>query len=357
MLRTSAAAAILGGGVATAGAQDDGADTGADGNGIEVEGDGRYTEIYEETIDDVVLVNVFGVEGPMQENGSGLGSGFVVDDYVVTNNHVVATADEVELQFRDEQWRAAEVVGTDLHSDLAVLEVDDVPDAADGLSFATDEPEIGAEVLALGNPLGLDASISQGIISGVDRSLPSPGGFSIPAAIQTDAPVNPGNSGGPLVDLDGDVVGVVFAGAGQTIGFAISAALADRVVSALVEDGEYEHPYMGVSVLPVGPLVAEANDLEEPRGVLVTDVEPDAPAADVLQPADGGATVDGDFVPVGGDVIVAIGDTEIPNQDQLSAVLALETSPGDTIEVEVVRDGERETVDVTLEPRPDVDLP
>ncbi|MXV61152.1 PDZ domain-containing protein [Natronorubrum sp. JWXQ-INN-674] len=320
-----------------------------------IEPDSPYADVYEGTIDDVVLVNVFGTD---EGSPGGLGSGFVVDEeYVVTNHHVVRDSPEAELQFRDEQWRTATVDGTDSHSDLAVLSVDDMPDGPDGLSFADDEPVIGQEVLALGNPLGLDASISQGIISGVDRSLPSPTGFSIPAAIQTDAPVNPGNSGGPLVNLEGDVVGVVFAGAGQTIGFAISAALADRVVPALVEDGAYEHPYMGVTVQPVGPLIAEANDLEDPRGVLVTDIVPDSPAEGVLQPVDGGTTVDGDIVPVGGDVIVAIGDREIPNQERLSSTLALETSPGETVPIEVIRDGERQTVELTLEPRPDVDMP
>ncbi|ELY48372.1 S1C family serine protease [Natronorubrum sulfidifaciens] len=314
-----------------------------------------YVDVYEETIDDVVLVNVFGTD---EEQAGGLGSGFVIDDeHVVTNHHVVAGGSEIELQFRDEQWRTVSVVGTDIHSDLAVLAVDDMPDGPGGLAFADGAPEIGAEVLALGNPLGLDASISQGIISGIDRSLPSPTGFSIPAAIQTDAPVNPGNSGGPLVDLEGDVVGVVFAGAGQAIGFAISGLLADRVVPALIEDGAYDHPYMGVSVLPVGPLIADANDLEQPRGVLVTEIAPNAPADGVLEPAASITTVDGDAVPTDGDVIVAIGDREIPNQSQLSSTLALETAPGETVTIEVIRDGERQTVDLTLEPRPDVDLP
>lgn len=319
------------------------------------EADGAYTTVYQETIDDVVLVNVVG-EG--QEAPGGLGSGFVTDDgYVVTNNHVVMDTTEVELQFRDEQWRTASVVGTDIHSDLAVLGVDELPDIAGGLSFTDADPVIGQEVLALGNPLGFDSSISQGIVSGVDRSLPSPTGFSIPAAIQTDAPVNPGNSGGPLVDLDGNVLGVVFAGAGQTIGFAISATLANRVVPSLIEDGEYQHPYMGVGVLPVGPLVAEVNDLEEPRGVLVTETVPDAPADGVLEPAEETTIADGTPVPTDGDVIVMIGDEEIPNQDQLSSVLALETSPDETIDIEVIRDGERQTVELTLEARPEDESP
>ncbi|WP_246084489.1 S1C family serine protease [Salinadaptatus halalkaliphilus] len=315
---------------------------------------GEYTAVYDETIDDVVLVTVGAVD---DETPGGLGTGFVVDDYVVTNHHVVRDAPEAELQFRDERWRTATVAGSDPHSDLAVLEVEDFPDLVDGFALAEAEPTIGQEVLALGNPLGLDASLSQGIVSGVDRSLPSPTGFSIPAAIQTDAPVNPGNSGGPLVDLEGNVLGVVFAGAGQTIGFAISARLADRVVPALVEDGAYDHPYVGVGVEPVGPVIAAANDLEEPRGVMIGDVTPNSPADGVLEPADGVTTVDGAPALVGGDVIVAIDDEEIPNQERLSSYLALETSPGETIDIEVVRDGERDLVELTLGERPDVDLP
>ncbi|NGM69575.1 PDZ domain-containing protein [Natronolimnobius sp. AArcel1] len=325
-------------------------------------GEAQYADVYEETIDNVVLVTVGGPneDGDVPEDApEGMGSGFILEDgYVVTNEHVVTDATDVELQFRDEQWATASVIGTDSHSDLAILEIDgDAPDAVDGLSFVDETPTIGQEVLALGNPLGFDASITQGIVSGVDRSLPSPTGFSIPAAIQTDAALNPGNSGGPLVTLEREVAGIVFAGASQTIGFAIAAQLADRVVPDLIDDGEYAHPYMGVGVLPVDPVIAEANDLEEPQGVLVMDVEPDGPAGGVFDAADDGAVTGDTVVPTGGDVIVAIDDEPIPNQDRLSSFLALETAPGDTVSVEIIRDGDSETVDLELAERPDVDLP
>ncbi|MFC6764845.1 S1C family serine protease [Natrinema soli] len=310
--------------------------------------DSPYTATYRDTIGSVVLVTVSGPRG-----GGGLGSGFVIDDqHVVTNNHVVQSAAEggVELQFSTEEWRTASIVGTDPYSDLAVLRVEELPDVASGLSIVDREPAIGQEVLVLGNPLGLDASISQGIVSGVDRVLPSPAGTSIPAAIQTDAAVNPGNSGGPLVSLEGDVLGIVFAGADQTIGFAISSRLANRVVPALIEDGTYEHPFMGVAVQPVGPDIAEAIGLEAATGVLVTEVVPNAPADGVLQPADPSR-------PGSGDVIVAIDGEEIQNQSQLLSSLALVTSPGDTVELTIVRDGERGSVEVTLEARPEPQLP
>lgn len=348
----AAATLSVSGTASVAGGSTDGSFESGESRRIQSEENGPYADIYEEIIDDVVLVSIVGDE----EMGEGLGSAFVIDDgYVVTNHHVAGFVSEVELQFRDESWRTGEVVGSDPHSDLAVVEIDDVPDIVSGLSFAEAQPVIGQEVLALGNPLGLDASVSQGIVSGTDRSLPSPTGFSIPAAIQTDAPVNPGNSGGPLVSLEGEVLGVVFAGAGQTIGFAISALLADRVVSALIEDGEYDHPYMGVSVQPVGPQVAEANDLEEAQGVLVTSVVPGSPADGVLEAAVESIPADGEEVRTGGDVIVAINDQEIPNQERLSSMLALETAPGETIAIDIVRDGNRETVELTLGSRPDGD--
>ncbi|OAQ52572.1 peptidase S1 [Natrinema mahii] len=345
----STIAALGLGGTGTGAAQNDG-DSSASGDGPDV--DSEYAAVYEAVIDSVVLVSVAGTDAPGGGRG-GIGTGFVLENgYVLTNNHVVEAAreGEIELQFNDGEWRTASVVGTDVYSDLAVLAVEDLPEIADGLSLADAEPVIGQEVLAIGNPLGLDASVSQGIVSGLDRALPSPTGFSIPAAIQTDAPINPGNSGGPLVSLDNEVLGVVFAGAGQTIGFAISAQLATRVVPALIEDGNYDHPYMGVGVQPVGPSIAEEIGLEEATGVLVAEVVPNSPADGVLEPAVTGR-------PETGDVIVAIEGTPIPTQDQLSSYLALEASPDETVAVEVVRDGERGTVELTLGTRPEPDRP
>ncbi|SFS66413.1 S1C family serine protease [Halostagnicola kamekurae] len=339
-------------------AQDDGgSSSGQDSNqqptdGADATEESPYTALYEQTRDGLVLVRVSG-----DEQGGGIGSGFVYEDeYIVTNEHVVATADELDVQFVEEDWRSASVVGTDPYSDLAVLEPEGLPEYAESLTVADTIPEIGRQVVALGNPLGLDASVSHGIVSGVNRSLPSPTGVTIPAAIQTDAPVNPGNSGGPLVTLEGaDVVGVVSAGAGPglNIGLAISAALLERVGPALIEDGTYEHPFLGVSVVPLSPRIAQANDIDEPGGVLVVETVPDSPADGVLEAADGTTVVDGEAVPVGGDVIVELAGEAVPNQDALSARLALETSPGETIDITVVRDGERIELEVTLAARDD----
>ncbi|QLG48165.1 S1C family serine protease [Natrinema halophilum] len=353
VLRTvgTATAVVFGSGTASSAAAQDG-QSGDSTVGV----DSPYTSTYRDTIDSVVLVTVSGTVGGGGDRGGGgggLGSGFVIDDqHIVTNNHVVQSASEdgIEIQFSNQEWRTASLVGTDAYADLAVLAVEDMPDVAAGLPFVESKPVIGREVLAIGNPLGLNASVSQGIVSGVNRVLPSPAGAGIPATIQTDAPINPGNSGGPLVNLDGEVIGVVFAGASQTIGFAISARLANRVIPALIENGSYEHPYMGVGVIPVGPDIADAVGLDEATGVLVVGVVPESPADGILQPARRGR-------PSSGDVIVAIDDQEVTTQAQLQTYLALQTSPGDTIELEVVRDGEIRTVELTLAVRQEFERP
>lgn len=318
--------------------------------------DVTFTELYEKVIDSVTLVRVFGFEGLGSEGDEqqGQGSGFLYDDtYVVTNNHVVAPADHVDLQYTTGEWTETTTVGTDVRSDLAVLEVDDVPDSVSPLSLTDETPEIGQRVLAVGNPLGLEGSASRGIVSGVDRSVFSPlTGVSIPHAVQTDAALNPGNSGGPLVDLSGDVVGVISAGGGQNVGFAISAALANRVLPALVTDGAFQHAFVGTSHVSVDPLVAEENGLDEPTGVLITEIVEDGPAEGVLRASDERVEARGESIPVGGDVVHAIDGEPIPDEESLSTWLSLEASPGDTVELEIVRDGSRETVDLTLGERP-----
>jgi len=309
-----------------------------------------YTQVYRQTIDSVVLVRVYADgEGPV-----GQGSGFVWDgSHVVTNHHVVAGADTVRLQFAQGEWREGTVVGSDGYADLAVVSVDGRPDYATPLSLVDDEPPVGTQVVALGAPFSLDGSVSSGIVSGQDRSVPSGTGFRIADGVQTDAAVNPGNSGGPLVTLDGEVVGVINSAGGDNVAFAISAALTDRIVPALVAAGEYDHPYMGVTLRGLAPLVAQGNDLDQTDGVLVVDVLDGGPSDGVLEPSGESATVEGLEVPVGGDVILEMGDQPTRNLGALSRYLALETSPGDTIPIRLLRDGEERTVELTLGERPD----
>ncbi len=318
--------------------------------------DQRLEAIYEATIDSVTLVRAFGLEDPMtgENGGQGQGSGFVVDDsHVVTNEHVVDGAAEVDLQYTTGEWTATEIVGTDVVSDLAVLEVEQLPETAAPLSFSDVAVAVGQEVLAIGNPFGLEGSMSRGIVSGIDRSLFNPlTGVSIPHAVQTDAGLNPGNSGGPLVDLAGEVIGVVNAGGGDNIGFAVSAPLSQRVVPSLVEDGEYSHPFVGVGVVTVDRIVAEENDAPGATGVLVTDVEPGGPASGVLEASDETTTVRGEEIPVGGDVVLGIDGDPIPDEQAFSTSLTLEASPGDELDLEVYREGTTGTVSITVGERP-----
>lgn len=303
-----------------------------------------YTRVYRQAIDSVVLVRT----------DAGGGTGFVFDDgHVVTNQHVVGRAASVDLRFRGGEWRSGEVAGTDVFSDLAAVAVSDRPESATPLPFADSEPVVGQEVVVIGNPYGLDGTATTGIVSGVRRSIPGPVGYRIPDAVQTDAAVNPGNSGGPIMSLDGEVVAVVNSGGGENVAFGISAALTERVVPDLISSGEFEHSFVGVVLQPVTPTVAEANDLAEPRGVLVESVVSDGPSAGVLEGSDDHRLVDGERVPVGGDVILALDDELIRTLEDLSSYLALETRPGDAVAVTVLRDGAERTVEVTLGERPE----
>lgn len=333
----------------TSSAVETGDESGMTTEQLDEDAQSRYTDVYRSVSDSVVQISVITTFG-----STGSGSGFVYDDtHLVTNEHVVADAEELYVRYPSTGWRQASVVGTDRHSDLAVLSVDGHPSAADPLSFVDDEPAIGTEVVAIGNPYGLSGSVSAGIVSGVDRTLTGPGNFSIPDTIQTDAAVNPGNSGGPLVTLDGQVVGVISAGQGDNIGLAISSALTHRVIPSLIETGSYDHPYLGISLRDVTPAVVEANDLSVTSGVYVVGVFDGGPSDGVLKGATGEEYVDGRPVPVGGDVITRLAGEPTPTRQQLASALALETHVGEPATLRVLRDGSVESLAVTIGSRDD----
>lgn len=321
-----------------------------------------FERLYRDVIPSVVSLYV-GRETP----GVGAGSGFVYDEgHVVTNEHVVNGVERVELRFADGSWAVGRVVGTDAYTDLAVVAVEEMPDSATPLTVAPENPSPGRPVAALGNPLGLDGSITAGIVSGANRSMPTSGGFAIPDVVQTDAPINPGNSGGPLVGLRVDddagdaahryeVVGVNRARQGDNIGFAVSPTIVERVVPTLVALGRYPHSYLRTRTLDVTPTVAEANGLDDPRGVLVVEAPEGPRPGDGLRGADGTKTVRGQRVPVGGDVIVGIAGAELRSHEELMRYLITETRPGEPVAVDVIRDGEPETVTIVLDERPAVE--
>lgn len=313
-----------------------------------------YASLYDGTIDSVVGIRT----------DVGQGSGFVYrtfqgngTSYVVTNAHVVGNASSVVVQFATEASRRGEVVGRDEFADLAVVRVNGTPSAVEALPVASSPPDPGRKVAALGSPFGLDESITHGIVSGVNRSLPTTPRGSLPNAIQTDAPINPGNSGGPLVTCDGTVVGVNTAGVsaarGDNVGFAVSATLVERVVPSLVRTGDYEHAFLGVATTPITPSLASANDLDGTEGVYVHRTVEGSPAASVLRGSTEFVTVDGRRVPVGGDVIVSIDGRAVDSPADLSHYLVTEARPGREVTLTVLRDGEREQVNVTLGVRPD----
>ncbi|MFB6178759.1 MAG: S1C family serine protease [Halorientalis sp.] len=307
-----------------------------------------YTDVYRQTIDSVVRIRVY------TDTGTAQGSGFVYDDtHIVTNQHVVDGATAIEVRFTDGTWREASITGTDVYSDLAVIGVDSMPQVVTPLALMDGEAAVGQQVLAIGNPFGLSGSVSAGIVSGVDRTLPAANNFTIPDAIQTDAAVNPGNSGGPLVTLDGTVAGVINAGGADNIGFAISAALMRRVVPALIQTGNYQHSYMGVRLSNVTPIVADANDLANAQGVYIDEIVDGGPSDGVLQGSTETKLVNGVRVPVGGDVVVSMGEESILTRQALSTYLALASSPGETIPIGVVCDGTETTVQLTLGTRPE----
>lgn len=308
-------------------------DTAATGTTTE-EHQGEYTEVYRQSIESVVLIRVTTAAGATVQ-----GSGFVYENgYIVTNAHVVSNAVDVQVRFSRGQWRSATVVGSEPSSDLAVIDAQNPPEYAEALPLVENEPPIGTKVAAIGSPYSLEGSITSGIISAMNRSIPAPNGYKIPDAIQTDAPVNPGNSGGPLVNLQGEVVGVISSGGGENLAFAVSAALMKRVIPALIEDGDYDYAYIGIDPETVTPATAEQLGLSRPRGVLVRRVASNSPAAGILRR---------------GDVIIAIDGRQIDTLEELASYLALETSPGDTVEITVLRNGERVTVTITLGTRPE----
>lgn len=308
----------------------------------------QFTRVYREVSPAVTTIRV------TTPTGGGQGSGAVIDDrHVVTNQHVVAGATHVSVVYPDGEYALADVRGADPYSDLAVLELDH-PGDPPALTFATEDPAVGTEVVAVGTPFGVGESASHGIVSGVNRSIPGPNNFAIPDAIQTDAPANPGNSGGPLVAVDGTPLGLVNFVRGNDITFAVSGALMNRVVPSLVEDGTYDHSFVGIALFGVTPALAEANGLDTARGVYVDEVLDGGPASGVFEGSDGEATALGRPVPTGGDVILAVDGTRMRDPDAFASYLALHTRPGETVTFTILRDGRRRTVEVTLGERPEV---
>ena len=301
---------------------------------------------------------------PQEFFEQGEGSGFVWDDqgHIVTNNHVVEGADRVTVVFADRAEVEARVIGADPDSDLAVLElVEPKGDAVPVALGDSDALKVGQMAVAIGNPFGQEFTMTTGIVSALGRTIRSGSSpFSIPEVVQTDAPINPGNSGGPLLDRHGRVIGVNTqilsrSGVNSGVSFSVPINTAKRVIPALIEDGLYEYSWLGITGSTLRPVAAERMDLpRDTQGALVIDVAEDSPADQAgLRGSDESFTLDGVEYPTGGDVIVAIIGVPVRDMDDLIAFLVSKTRPGDTVPMEVMREGqERETLEVTLGKRP-----
>lgn len=292
----------------------------------------------------------------------GDGSGFLwsQDGYIVTNHHVVADADIVNVIFYDGLSLKAEVVGIDPDSDLAVLKTELEPGRYRPVSLGDSNiVRVGELAAAIGTPFGQDFTLTSGIISAVGRSIQGDSQYSIPEAIQTDASINPGNSGGPLLNRKGQVIGInsqiiTTSNSSAGIGFAVPVNIAKKVIPDLILYGKHEYAWLGVEGFAVGTVVAEALGLDrDTRGAFISGVVEGGPAEKAgLRGSSGETEIEGSIIPIGGDIIVAINGREISGVDDVVSYLINEGEPGGTHIFTVIRDKELMDVSVTLGTRP-----
>ena len=291
-----------------------------------------HSSVVEITVSGAAQTDPFGAPGGTAE---AQGSGFVYDEqgHIVTNAHVVEGAESVEVRFPNGETRKATVVGTDASTDLAVLDVDADASLLEPLALAdSSDVGVGDPVVAIGSPFGLEDTVTTGIVSALGRSMEAPNGFTINDSIQTDAAINHGNSGGPLLDLQGRVIGVNAqiaseSGGNDGVGFAIPAETVEAVVAQLVDDGTVEHAYLGVSV----------TEADGSTGVEVAEVRSDSPAEAA------GLEV--------GDVVVSVDGDEVGTPAELQAAID-DHDPGESVPLGIVRDGDSRDVTVRLGTRP-----
>jgi S1-C subfamily serine protease len=330
--------------------------------------------VYDKAAPGVVTVrSVFGGGGGgiLGGGGAGQGSGFVVgeDGEIVTNAHVVtdaeaggggniSEADEVFIEFADRNQVPADVVGFDPFADVALLKID--PEGVDLTPVelgSSEQIEVGQPVAAIGSPFGEEQSLSIGVISATDRSIESLTRFTIDGAIQTDASINPGNSGGPLLDAEGRVLGInqqirTASGADEGVGFAVPVDAVSHSLEQLRDDAEVDYAFLGVTTQALYPQLADRLELDVATGALVAEVVPDGPADQAgITAGDQDLRFQGQEVKGGGDVIVSVDGQKVVAESDLAQAIA-DKSPGDTVTLEVVRDGQVEEVEVELGERP-----
>ncbi|MEK6966290.1 MAG: trypsin-like peptidase domain-containing protein [Thermoproteota archaeon] len=326
---------------------------------IATKNDLTLTQLFEQAESGVVRVTVDRAEG---SGRSGVGSGFVYDakGNLITNAHVVQDSQKITVTFLDGSSYKAQVVGIDPFTDIAVIKVEVEPSLMHPLSIGDSSSlKVGEAVAAIGNPFGLSGSMTAGIVSQLGRILPSQdSGFSIPDVIQTDAAINPGNSGGPLLNMRGEVIGINTAiqsatGEFSGVGFAVPARTISKIVPQLITEGAYHHPWMGIAGKDIDPDLANVLGLEEAKGFLVITVVEDSPADKAgLHGSNETVEVDGVSYQVGGDVIVSVDRKDVRKIDDILVHLQREKAVGDSMVLQVLRDGRVSDFTLILEERP-----
>ena len=326
-------------------------------------------EIYKRDAPGVVNVRaqiVQQVDSPFDPFGQGsqgvaTGSGFVLDKsgHILTNAHVIEGASRVSVQFEDNKTVEAKVEGKDTSTDIALLKVDKKGLDLKPLELGNSKSvQVGDPTIAIGNPFGLDRTLTTGVVSALQRKISAPNGYSISNVIQTDAAINPGNSGGPLLDASGRVIGINSqiatggSGGGNVgIAFAVPINTAKQIVPQLKDSGSVKRAYLGITGQTIDSSLDRLN-LSTTSGVLVQTVQPGSPAAKAgLRGGDASATLDGSELRLGGDVIKKIDGTNVKTMDQVVSAVGSK-KPGDTVTVEYLRGGKTKTAQVKLAQRP-----
>ena len=320
------------------------------------------TEIFERSEAGVVRVNV--IKSEQIEGLNGVGSGFVFDQsgHVITNHHVIDNSEKIVVTFLDGSSYNANIIGSDPFTDIAVIKVDADPSLLHPLPVGdSSNLKVGMQVVAIGNPFGLSGSMTAGIVSQLGRLLPSQDtGFSIPDVIQTDAAINPGNSGGPLLNIKGEVVGINTAiqsaiGEFTGIGFAIPSKTVSKIAPQLIEEGEYHHPWVGISGRDIDPDLAKILNLKDAKGFLIVTVVEKSPADKAgLIGSSNTKEIDGVTYQVGGDIILSVDGNPVRKIDDILIHLQREKSVGDEMVLEILRDGRNTNFVILLEERPNL---
>jgi len=314
------------------------------------------TRLYNQTRRSVVLISV------STPTGGGTCSGFIYDKEgrIITNNHVVDGAETIEVTFIDGTIVEAELVGTDPYSDMAVIQIDVPEDILFPLVLGdSSELLVGETAVAIGNPFGLANTMTAGIISALGRQSSVQGNYVVVDVIQTDAAINPGNSGGPLLNAEGEVIGMntwILSQTGQFsgIGFAIPSNTIKREIDSLIDTGSYEHPWIGIQGRDLTPAIAREMGLDlNTGGTLVVDAVDGGPAEEAgIQGAESTVIIDGQQVGIGGDVIIGADGRTMKTFYDLIFYVSREKHPGDNLSLTIIRDGDTMEIDLTLGVRP-----